>query len=129
MGILYKDPGRAKFNRRCNEVRRDSASATRPPTSPRPRRSRWCARRRRGATRTSCAGQREAIGQGLEHSVALLAERLGIQPAEALKFLLAIQKLETMEAFAHSPSAKTVLWDTATRDAALETLKALEVGK
>lgn len=75
------------------------------------------------------AGQREAIVHGLERSVQTLADALHISPGEANRFLLAIQKLETMEAFAHSANAKTVLWDTASREPALEFLRGMEVGK
>lgn len=75
------------------------------------------------------AGQREEIAKGLERSVQLLADNLGIAPSEANRFLLAIQRLETMEKFAQSNNTKTVLWDTAARDPALDVLKGIEIGK
>jgi regulator of protease activity HflC (stomatin/prohibitin superfamily) len=75
------------------------------------------------------AGQREEIAKGLDRSVQLLADNLGIPPIEANRFLIAIQKLETMEKFAQSNNTKTVLWDTAARDPALDVLKGIETGK
>jgi regulator of protease activity HflC (stomatin/prohibitin superfamily) len=75
------------------------------------------------------AGQRGEIVKGIEQSVQLLSDNLKISPTEANQLLLAIQKFETMEKFAQSPNTKTILWDTASRDAALDILKGVEVGK
>lgn len=72
------------------------------------------------------SGQRAAILNGYKVGVGALSSELGLTPAELIKFITEMQKLDTMESIGRSENAKVMFMNTNTENSTEQSLAAMD---